>query len=116
MRKMILYIGAASLAAVSICSGAAAADQVTYACTSNAHSGAVFVKLDERLKSASMGRAETTMLAPDPAIFNRDTVTWSHMVEKDLYWNYTFVRATGVLSYGPAKRDDLAQQDICKKK
>ena len=116
MRKMILFTGTMLLAAASIWSGAAAADPVTYACTSNAHSGVVFLRLDEKLKTASMGRSEDGMLAPDTAIFNRDTITWSHQIEKGLYWNYTFERATGALSYGPPDRRDLSQQDICKKK
>jgi hypothetical protein len=109
-------IGMAMLVASASWSGAADADPVTYACASNAHSGMVFVRLDEKLKTVSMGRSEDGMLAPDSAIFTRDTVTWSHMVEKGLDWDYTFVRATGALTYGPAKRGDLAQQDLCKKK
>jgi hypothetical protein len=116
MRKTILSIGTALLAASSAWCGAAVADSVIYVCTSNAHEGAVFVKLDEQLKTASMGRGETTMFVPDPAIFDRDTVTWSHPVGNGLHWSYSFDRATGVLSYGPADRRDLIQQDLCKQK
>lgn len=116
MRNTILSTGTMLLAAASIWSGAAAADPVIYACTSSAHSGAVFVRLDETQKTASMGRGETTMLVPDPAIFNRDTVTWSHPIGNGQYWNYTFERATGIITYGPADRHDLAQQDVCKKR
>jgi len=116
MRDTALYIGTALFAAVCLWSRAAGADAVLYACTSSAHEGTVFVKLDEEHQTASMGRGVTTMFVPDPAIFGRDTVTWSHPVGNGLRWSYRFDRATGVLSYGPAERRDLTQQDVCKKR
>lgn len=116
MRRPYFHLAGMMLVAASIWCSSAAADPVIYVCTSKAHSGAVWLKLDDKLKTASMGRAEGVMVVPDLAIFNRETVTWSHVVEKGVSWNYSFAPVTGILTYGPAGHPELAQKHTCEKK
>jgi len=91
------------------------ADPVTYVCTSTYHSGVNYMTFDDKLKTVWLGRTLTDPGLKGPAFFNRDTITWTHLVGQR-NWNYSFDRATGVLTYGWGTGFEESQQDTCKKK
>src|SRR5690348_6939752 len=85
--------------AVLLLSGAftaAAADPVVYVCRTNGIGSPTYLKLDDKLKTVSLGREEGKYMLTLPAIFNAKTVTWSR-VDGKVGWNYTFDPATGTL-------------------
>lgn len=121
MKRPMVSRMAAALAVLSLGSAldVAAADPVVYVCRANGIGSPTYVKLDEKLKTVSMGREEGKYLLTLPAIFNSktnsNTVTWSR-VDGKVSWNYTFDPVTGTLVYGWGDGPGDSQQDSCTKK
>lgn len=112
VRVTIATLAVLSLAGVST---DAAADPVVYVCRTDGVGSPTYMKLDDKLKTVSMGRTEGQYVLTLPAIFNAKTVTWSRQ-EGTVYWNYTFDPAAGTLVYGWGTGPGASQQDVCKKR
>jgi len=92
----------------------AAADPTVYVCRTNGIGSPTYMKLDDTLKTVSLGREAGKYDLVLPAIFNSKTVTWSR-VDGKVNWNYTFDPAAGTLVYGWGNGHGFSQQDECKK-